>query len=156
MKIASPVLLCSYSASNQFAFFIRICLVAIEPPDIPRAPEVVAGTCRSLTIQFQLPYLNGSPITTAYVQRRVIHPFSKGPWEGECTFDIHNPLQVQVIKHIDYLAEEFDVALGNNNAADGSFNPFDRTAKKKTTLSAKTNKYGLVGGTEYVLKVRHF
>lgn len=158
MKTASQIVLQVVSSCAMFIYYYNVDYfnIAIEPPDAPRSPSVVAGTCRSLTIQFQLPYLNGSPITTAFVQRRIIEPFSKGPWGSECVYEINNPRVVQVVKHIDYIAEEFDTAMDNNRKADGSYNPFDRKVKKKKELTAKINKYDLVGGPEYVLRVSTF
>lgn len=87
------------------------------------------------------------------MQRRLIEPFSKGPWEGERQYDLSNPRQVQLVKHIDYVAVEFDAAMDSSKKTDGSYNPFARGNKAKKSLVAKTNKYGLVGGPEYVLKV---
>lgn len=61
-----------------------------------------------------------------------------------------------LVKKIDYVAEEFDQALDLSKKSDGTYNPFDRGNNKKNRkpLSIeKANKYGVISGPEYVLRV---
>jgi hypothetical protein len=127
----------------------------IDVPDPPKNVNVVAGTCISLTIEFRLPFSCGSPITGCYVQRRIIETFSKGAWGDEKAYDVNNPAEVKVIEFVEPVEEEFDAAMPDDkSAASKDYNPFDRSKKKRKKLEVeKSNKYGVVSGPEYVLKV---
>ena len=127
----------------------------IDVPDAPKNVNVVAGTCISLTIEFRLPYACGSTITTCYVQRRIIETFSKGAWGEEKAYDVNNAAEVKIVEFVQAIEEEFDAAMPDDkSAASKNYNPFDRSKKTRKKLEIeKSNKYGVVSGPEYVLKV---
>lgn len=145
----------NYSEWN--AATIEQSFTAVEPPEIPTPPAVVNGTCHSLSIEFNLPYSNGTPIIACYTQQREIGAFHKGPWEKECEYNINNTKEVEIIKIVDAIEDEFDVAMPEDGGkiGDVSYNPFDKK-KKKTIDITKANKFSNVSGPEYILKVVSF
>ncbi len=131
---------------------------AIEPPEVPGAPSVVAGTCCTLTIEFDLPFPNGSPITACYTQQREIGAFHKGPWEKDLEYKLNDANQVEIVNFVEPADAEFDVAMPSDGGKVGesAYNPFDRKKSKKHNKKLDTekfSKYSDVSGPEYVLKV---
>ena len=103
--------------------------VLADRPEMPSNLTAVDGSWNFILLEGKIPFDNGLPIHSLWVQKRIIQPFSKGSWE-DLQYDILKiPNDIEIVEYVNHdnllqKLQEEDQWIKTGIRPNGDYNPF--------------------------------